>query len=174
MDAVHKKRTKKRRRTVISPDEIEKLEESFEKEQKPDRITKLELAKQLSKPESFVNIWFQNRRAKERKINNFNKPQNMYPPCESKNGTRDKETTVNMLYVENPSLSALLAHQSHWLIMSYCDRDRVRRASSVVNNCFKEHLAEFLPNLAGMILIWPSFVQMVPARCLSIGHTGYK
>ena len=34
MDAVYKKRTKKRRRTVISPDEIEKLEESFEKEQK--------------------------------------------------------------------------------------------------------------------------------------------
>ena len=94
MDAVHKKRTKKRRRTVISPDEIEKLEESFEKEQKPDRITKLELAKQLSKPESFVNIWFQNRRAKERKINSLNRPQNMYPPCESKNGTRDKETTV--------------------------------------------------------------------------------
>ena len=96
MDAVHKKRTKKRRRTVISPDEIEKLEESFEKEQKPDRIAKLELAKQLSKPESFVNIWFQNRRAKERKMKT---PLNSFPVCESKNGIRDhgdKYNTVNM------------------------------------------------------------------------------
>ena len=92
MDAVHKKRTKKRRRTVISRDEIEKLEDSFEKEQKPDRITKHELAKQLSKPESFVNIWFQNRRAKERKMKNI-------PACESKNGIRDhgdKYNTVNI------------------------------------------------------------------------------
>ena len=89
---MHKKRTKKRRRTVVSRDEIEKLEDSFEKEQKPDRITKLELAKQLSKPESFVNIWFQNRRAKERKMKNF-------PACESKNCIRDhgdKHNTVKI------------------------------------------------------------------------------
>ena len=107
MDAVHKKRTKKRRRTVISPGEIEKLEESFEKEQKPDRITKLELAKQLSKPESFVNIWFQNRRAKERKMKN---QQKRFPACESKNGIRDhgdKHNTVKICIL-NKSENATL------------------------------------------------------------------
>ena len=92
MDSVNKKRTKKRRRTVISPDEIEKLEESFGKEQKPDRITKLELAKQLSKSENFVNIWFQNRRAKERKLNKPNE-QGMYPASETDVGLSRNETT---------------------------------------------------------------------------------
>ena len=68
MDSIQKKRIKKRRRTVITPDEIERLEDSFRAEPKPDRNLKLDLARELSKTENFINIWFQNRRAKERKL----------------------------------------------------------------------------------------------------------
>lgn len=75
MECSNKKRTKKRRRTVISPEEMEKLEDSFGKEPKPDRLAKLELAKDLAKPENFINIWFQNRRAKERKMNKNQTPE---------------------------------------------------------------------------------------------------
>lgn len=68
MDLRNQKRTKKRRRTVITPEEIERLEAEFRKEPKPDRNSKVELAKDLGKTENFINIWFQNRRAKERKM----------------------------------------------------------------------------------------------------------
>ena len=68
MDSIQKKTIKKRRRTVITPDEIERLEDSFRAEPKPDRNLKLDLARELSKTENFINIWFQNRRAKERKL----------------------------------------------------------------------------------------------------------
>ena len=80
------------------------------------------------------------------------------------------------------SLTGLfLAHLSHWLMVSYCDRWMpVVRCEA----CFVRHkqllqrtsppklLAGFLPNLAGMILIWPSLiiVQMVLVCCISRSH----
>ena len=58
------------------------------------------------------------------------------------------------------SLSTFLAHLSHRLMVSYCDRwmSVLSCVSSVLNNCFKGHLLlnywiDFLPNLVGMILI---------------------
>ena len=48
--------------------------------------------------------------------------------------------------------------------------------SCVINNCFKGYLLNYgldsAPNLAGMILIWPSLkiVQMVMVHCISRSH----
>ncbi|KAK3604700.1 hypothetical protein CHS0354_008260 [Potamilus streckersoni] len=61
------KKKRKRKRTFITPEEIEKLESLFLEDAKPHRDKKIDLAKQLGKTENFVNIWFQNRRAKERR-----------------------------------------------------------------------------------------------------------
>lgn len=64
----HKKKfKKKRKRTVISSQEISVLEESYKMQPKPDRLAKLKLAKELEKTENFISIWFQNRRARERR-----------------------------------------------------------------------------------------------------------
>ena len=59
----------------------------------------------------------------------------------------------------------LLAHLSHWLMVSFCDRwmSVVYRVLSIV--CRQQLLqltspklqTGFWPNLVGMILIWPSF-----------------
>lgn len=62
-----KKLKKRRKRTVITADEMVILESSFKNENRPDRFAKMRLAKQLGKNENFISIWFQNRRARERR-----------------------------------------------------------------------------------------------------------
>ena len=70
-----------------------------------------------------------------------------------------------------------LAHLSHWLMVSYCDRwmSVVRHHSCVVcrqqllqRTSPPKQLAGFLPNLAGLILMWPSWiiVQVVSVCCI--------
>ena len=54
----------RRKRTVITPDQLDKLETSFKQEPWPHRSRKENIAKDLDKPEPFVSIWFQNKRAR--------------------------------------------------------------------------------------------------------------
>ncbi|KAI9262051.1 hypothetical protein BY458DRAFT_515301 [Sporodiniella umbellata] len=56
-----------RKRTHLSSEKVSILEESFTKNILPDSATRSQLAKKLSVPERTVQIWFQNRRAKEKK-----------------------------------------------------------------------------------------------------------
>ncbi|CAH1791262.1 unnamed protein product [Owenia fusiformis] len=58
----HKK--KKRKRTVIHQAQLHKLEELFNVENWPNRARKEKLAKELNRSIEFVNIWFQNKRAR--------------------------------------------------------------------------------------------------------------
>lgn len=59
---------KKRKRTIITKSDLEKLEELFTVDKWPDRRRKEQLAKSIRKTENFVNTWFQNRRAKLRRL----------------------------------------------------------------------------------------------------------
>ncbi|CAO3675449.1 unnamed protein product [Rhizopus stolonifer] len=56
-----------RKRTHLSSEKVSILEESFNENILPDSTMRSRLAQQLSVPERTVQIWFQNRRAKEKK-----------------------------------------------------------------------------------------------------------
>ncbi|KAL5009279.1 hypothetical protein ScPMuIL_014860 [Solemya velum] len=58
----------KRRRTMISSAELEQLENYFLQDMWPSRKKKELLAQQMCKSERFVDIWFQNRRARMRRL----------------------------------------------------------------------------------------------------------
>ena len=49
----------------------------------------------------------------------------------------------------------------------------VRRSSCVVNNYFKgQRMVAFCPNVAGLVLRWPSLIiiQVIPVLCISMSH----
>ncbi len=58
---------KKRKRTVISPEQLQKLERLHSEDSFPSRPQKQHLAKEIGKTEEFINIWFQNKRARIKK-----------------------------------------------------------------------------------------------------------
>ena len=70
-------------------------------------------------------------------------------------------------------ITAFLALLSHWLMVSYCDRwmSAVCR-QQLLQRASPKLLSVFWPNLAEMILIWPSIiiVQMVLVCCISRSH----
>ncbi|GAB1605031.1 hypothetical protein Ahia01_000784900 [Argonauta hians] len=57
----------RRKRTSITGELLECLEMFYRKNSRPDRCERRQLAVEIGKPENLVRIWFQNRRAKQRR-----------------------------------------------------------------------------------------------------------
>ena len=64
----------RRRRTIITPDQLEQLERAFKLDPWPVRHKKEEIARDLGKTEVFVSTWFQNKRARVRRTEELNLP----------------------------------------------------------------------------------------------------
>ncbi|KAJ8045736.1 Retinal homeobox protein Rx2 [Holothuria leucospilota] len=58
---------KRRRRTTISTEQLQKLEALYDRGQWPSRAAKEALATEINKSINFVNVWFQNKRSRVRK-----------------------------------------------------------------------------------------------------------
>lgn len=58
----------RRKRTIITPEQLMKLEELYKQEQWPGRDKKEELAREIEMSTHFVNIWFQNKRSRVKKL----------------------------------------------------------------------------------------------------------
>ena len=65
--------SKKRKRTLITQEQTEKLEKSFQQEPWPNRARKEQLAKSMDKNTKFVSTWFQNKRARLRREEQYDK-----------------------------------------------------------------------------------------------------
>ncbi|XP_071784598.1 uncharacterized protein [Asterias amurensis] len=59
---------KRRKRTIITADQLEKMENLYKQEQWPGRDKKEVLAKDIGMSSHFVNIWFQNKRSRMKKL----------------------------------------------------------------------------------------------------------
>ncbi|XP_022081449.1 protein gooseberry-like isoform X2 [Acanthaster planci] len=59
---------KRRRRTIIAADQLMKMEELYKQEQWPGREKKESLAREIGMSTHFVNIWFQNKRSRMKKL----------------------------------------------------------------------------------------------------------
>ncbi|XP_013401844.1 retinal homeobox protein Rax [Lingula anatina] len=58
---------KRRKRSIITPCELQKLNQLYKRDHWPSRGSKALLAKEIGKNTEFVTTWFQNRRAKARR-----------------------------------------------------------------------------------------------------------
>ena len=65
---VRKKRAEKRPRTAFTSDQLEILQEEFDKHQYLTEDRRVMLAKQLKLSVSQIKVWFQNKRAKIKKV----------------------------------------------------------------------------------------------------------
>ncbi|XP_038046997.1 LIM homeobox transcription factor 1-alpha-like [Patiria miniata] len=61
-------RRKRRRRTIIGADQLMKMEQLYKQEQWPGREKKEALAREIGMSTHFVNIWFQNKRSRMKKL----------------------------------------------------------------------------------------------------------
>nr|XP_034341863.1 homeobox protein ESX1 [Arvicanthis niloticus] len=69
----------RRYRICFTPFQLQELEAYFQRVQYPDLLARMELARRLGLPEPRVQVWFQNRRAKWRRLRRAQAYRNMVP-----------------------------------------------------------------------------------------------
>ncbi len=86
----------RRKRSNISGEILQCLEKFYENKPHPDSQERRQLALELGETENLVRIWFQNRRAKRRRVRNQLLLQEMSKPSEKEPSTNDKSLSKSL------------------------------------------------------------------------------
>ena len=155
---------RRRKRTIITADQLTKLEGLYRQEQWPNRERKEKLAKEIGMSTHFVNIWFQNKRSRMKKMaqeeaelaamkTNLSESENEKQDASSQSSTGDNSpVSASMAYksLRSPARSGpipiapLLPKSPLMPVKTTVDLPELKQSPHVV--CVKLPLAAQSPN----------------------------
>jgi hypothetical protein len=171
----------KKKRQRISSEQLDLLEQTFETDKMPNQKKRIELASKLGMSMKRVQIWFQNRRAKLKRLSSIRStssfaysPEVMKSPRNSISSSREEEgsSAEPILKSHFPKIKpAITFHMTKFNVNGIDDttcmhkRDFITRPNPMKINGHLEHFQ--LPSTSYTSSVVPIDIQSIPPLCVA-------